>query len=667
MPPGLGPDKSIVLTSTAGDKSTWRPREYIPPNEVWDTVTGARILNTDSTELLSPKEENKQKKKEAQRWWRKKPLDIAMTKRKGMKVLETGVDPFPTHKYTLLERVNDFWRPVLPSGSSPKPRSPRIGFPSLVLKDKSTAQVRAAAVGPAFSDPSKPHNARVCMSKALNEDVRHDKDTCQSPPSSSNATSLLELGTQLGGEPLNPLAGPSMQRARFVHERAKDLISVSEVPFPAPPSKKQSKPKTKTKREDKVKVRKERKTTGWRWFSCCTKSKDECDCDNQEQGNLGSAAGETLINMSSEESLVNITFADSPILRPVLFRIADEHETTEMEHEHQHLKTFENTETTNSREDNMARRKIEVKKPELSVTTAPAQVASPVPAPLLAPSQPRDRESELSLAQRLKAMKEKHGVADNSRAHTEEGIWGGERRVQGPGGILRGEREAEDGFVEVDIPASNIKETKTLPGVASGSRVRYLGLALQDAIETPLPKPTEEEIARSFGGVHVSAASSGGQSFNTKRPNPVSLDGPATYNAGRTGQKSRSPTLSSGRTRSAPLTQPTFSTSASTSQPSQNSNDTTGPSRSLPTQIKRQSKAHDMNESFFKVRLQDHTDTGYPALDSSATSSDFGFKPALLTMHGSWPDNDSEWMEDKDEFEAALREKADSSKSVKKR
>ncbi|KAH9212616.1 hypothetical protein DL95DRAFT_508759 [Leptodontidium sp. 2 PMI_412] len=584
-----------------------------------------------------------------------------MPKGKGTKVLETGVDAFTTHKPTLLERVNVSWRPVPPSVSSPKPRSPRIGLQSLVLKDKSKPKARTAAAGSTFSGPSRAHKCRGCTSKDPNGDVRHDRDTCRLPPSSSAATSLLELGHRPGGGSLNPLAGPSMQRARFVHERAKDLISASEVPSPAASSRGKDRPRTKGEMD---KVKKDRTGTVCSWFSFCTKSKDGCDCDNQGQGNLGRQVGETLINMSSEESLVNITFADSPVLPRVLFRIADEHETTEYEHEHEQQKTFEDTETDNSREDNMTKRKIEVGKPESSATAAAAPVPAPIPVP--APSQPRDREPELSLAQRLKAMKDKHDAADKSGARAEEDIWGGERRVQGPGGILRGESEVESGFVEVDIPASNIKETKILPGIASSSRVRYLGLALQDAMETPLPKPTEGDITRALGGMEISNALSGGAEFNGTRSSPASTQGSATNNAARTGQASASPVPLSGRTRSAPLSQPASSASPSTGQPSKNntSNDTAGPSRSLPIQIKKPGKACDLNESFFKVGPQD---TGYPDLDSSATSSNFGFHPTIPTMPGSWPEDDSEWLDDKDEFEAALREKSDSSKSVKKR
>ncbi|KAG4435748.1 hypothetical protein IFR05_008762 [Cadophora sp. M221] len=369
--------------------------------------------------------------------------------------------------------------------------------------------------------------------------------------------------------------------------------------------------------------------------------------------------------MSSEESLVNITFVDRPVPRRVSFRIADEHETIEIEHEHEQQEPFEDTKTSHSREDSMARRKVEVAKQESSVPAAAAPIPAPIPVP--APSQPRDREPESSLAQRLKVMKEKHNAADKFGARAEDEIWGGERRVQGPGGILRGESEAEDGFVEVDIPASNIKETRTLPGVASGSRVRYLGLALQDAMETPLPKPTEEGISRDLGGMAISNALPGGRPSNGIRSSPASAHGPAT-NPSRTGQTSASTASPSGRTRSAPLSQPSSSTSASPSQSFKNnpSIDTTSPSRSLPIQIRQPSKALDMNDSFFKVSPQNYRDTFYPALDSSATSSAFGFHPTIPTMPGSWPDDDSEWLEGKDEFEAALREKADSSKSAKK-
>ena len=86
----------------------------------------------------------------------------------------------------------------------------------------------------------------------------------------------------------------------------------------------------------------------------------------------------------------------------------------------------------------------------------------------------------------------------------------------------------------------------------------------------------------------------------------------------------------------------------------------------MPINIKKPSTDFEIDKSYFKVRPQDGTDTGYPALDNSATSSDFGFHPTITP--GSWPDNeDSEWDDGKEEFEEVMLKKNDAPKNVKKR
>ena len=60
-------DRSIILISSTGEKSIWRPREYIPPDEVWDTVGAARILNAKSPKIEIPEEPRKIKDRKKQR------------------------------------------------------------------------------------------------------------------------------------------------------------------------------------------------------------------------------------------------------------------------------------------------------------------------------------------------------------------------------------------------------------------------------------------------------------------------------------------------------------------------------------------------------------------------------------------------------------------------
>ncbi|PVH87235.1 hypothetical protein DL98DRAFT_525959 [Cadophora sp. DSE1049] len=680
MPPKPVENRSIILTSTTGEKSIWRPREYISPGEVWDTVAAARILNAKTPKIEIPEEVGKnEKKRKKKQWWRK--VWQKMTKPRRMQVLETGVDTFPTHGPTLLEQVSDFWKPA-PSSSPPKSFSPRLGFPTLVQKDKEKSKASAVAAAVANSSlPSRFHECRGCISGDPNGNVSHERDTCKLPPSSSEATSLLELGALPAGGSLNPLAGPSTQRARFVHDRAKGLIAPSEVPSPAASSKVQVKPKVR-RRERRNTSENNRKKTDWSWLSCCMKSKNGCDCDNQGQGNLGRMEGENLIRTKSEDSLVNITFDSRPNLSSALFRTADDDKTTEREYENQHKNTLEVTNTNNSRQHNMAKKKIEVAKAGPASPTSAPPVAPAAPVLTLSTARPEspDRLPTLSLAQRLKALKEKHASQSGDAF---ENVWegGGVGRVQGPAGIMRGESEVETGFIEVEILALNNTDPKTSYVVAGGSRVRYLPLALEDAINTALPKPTKEDIAHALGGNSNSDASSTGGSFKTARSTAstastastvTSPKGPAVNNAANTKQPVVSPVPSSGRTRSAPLMQPASSSSKPTGQSVKNAwtssevNDTDGPRRSLPINIKKPSEAPDLNESYFKVRPQDGTDTGYPALDSSATSSDFGFHPSIVP--GSSPDDeDSEWIDGKEEFEAVVCEKDSTSKSIKKR
>ena len=263
-------DRSIILISSTGEKSIWRPREYIPPDEVWDTVGAARILNAKSPKIEIPEEPRKIKDRKKQRWWRKWWQKMAKPRR--VQVLETGVDAFPTHRLTLLERVNDYWRPAQVS-SPPKSFSPKLGFSR--YKESPKTRVAEGAITTAKLPP-KFYECRGCLAGDPNGNVSHQRDTCKFPPSSSAATSLLELGTLPGGGALNPLAGPSTQKARFVHDRAKKFIAASEVPSPAASSKAKFKPRRRT----------ERKKTDWSWLSCCIKSKNGCECDNQGQGNL---------------------------------------------------------------------------------------------------------------------------------------------------------------------------------------------------------------------------------------------------------------------------------------------------------------------------------------------------------------------------------------------
>ncbi|KAH7403392.1 hypothetical protein BKA64DRAFT_448825 [Cadophora sp. MPI-SDFR-AT-0126] len=678
MSPKRVEDRSIILTSTTGEKSIWRPRENIPSDEVRDTVAAARILNAKTPKIKDPEASGKSdKKRKKEQWWRK--LWEKMTKQRKVQVLETGVDTFPAHKPTLLERVIEFWKPV-PGSSPPQYFSSRLDFPASGPKDKERPKDRAAAAAAATTRsrlPSKFHEFTGYMSSDLSKNMSREKDICKLPLSSSAATSLLELGTLPGGGALNPLAGPSTQRARSVHDRAKGLIASSEVPSPAASSKVQMKPQRR--RDGKNTIETHKKEPNWGWLSCCTKSENECDCDNHGQVNQGRVDGECLIKMSSEDSLVNVTFDDKPILSPDLFKIADIDKITDLEDENQHKNTFEVTKVNNSRQHNMVKGKIEVAKAgSVKSTSVPSAVpAAPVLTPFTARPQSPDRVPALSLAQRLKALKEKHA---SKSGNTFEIVWegGGQGRVQGPAGTMRGESEVENGFVEVDIPASNNTDPKTSHVVAAGSRVRYLPAALEDAIKTELPKPTKEEVALAVG-VHLDASSTGG-SFKTARTSASTAStaskvtpptGPTVNNSTSTKQLVVSAVSSSSRARSAPLMKPTTSSSKPTGRSvskttvSSGADDSDDPRRSAPINIKKPSKTSDMNESYFQVRSQDGTDTGYPALDSSATSSDFDFHSTIVP--GSWPDDeDSEWVDGKEEFEAVMREKGDMSKIAKK-
>ncbi|KAK0115364.1 hypothetical protein ONS96_013822 [Cadophora gregata f. sp. sojae] len=686
MPPKPIEDRSIVLTSTTGEKSIWRPREYIPPDEVWDTVATARILNVKTAEIETPEEtrrkykNNKQKK---QKWWRKLWWKMMSPRRK--KVLETGVDTFPGHSQTLLERVSDYWRPtsrVPPRRSS----TPRLGNSTLVQMHKENLRGKAAAASTTTQSlASKFYECRGCMSGGINENISHESNVCKLRPSSSATTLLREQGTVLVGGTLNPLADPSMQRARFVHDRARDLIAPSEVPSPMTSIKTNIKPERKGGRNKTVE---NNKKIDWGWMSSFKKSKNRCDCDIQSQGKLGRMDGETLTRMNSEDSLVNITFGNSFKMSPVLFEIAEDDKTTDLEAEHQcqRRKTLEVVKINSSRQYAMAKRKIDVVKTgSASITSAPPPATPAASVLTLSTTRPEspDRVPTLSLAQRLKALRVKYA---SKSGDTFEDVWnaGTEGRVQGPAGTIRGESEVESGFVEVDLPASNNTDPKTSHVIACSSRVQYLPAAMEDAINTELPKPMKEDITHTVGGISNSDASSVGGSFKTARSTPsttstastvstvISPEGSAVNNAGLTKQTLTQSVPSSSRTRSAPSVPPPSSGSKQTGHPTSKvstpagPNNIDGPRRSLPTNIKKSAKNPDMTGSYFKVHPQDGTDTGYPALDSSATSSDFGFHPAIVP--GSWPyDEDSEWIDAKEEFEAVVRKNDGITKSKKKR
>ena len=664
-------DRSIILVSSTGEKSIWRPREYIPPDDVWDTVAAAKILNAKTPQIEILEEPRKIKERKKQRWWRKWWEKMARPKR--VQVLETGVDTFPTHRPTLLERAIDYWRPAQVS-SPHKSFSPRLGFPSNQQIPKTRA---VEAVVTTDRLPSKFQECREYLSGDPNRHVSHQKDTCKLPPSSSAATSLLGLGTLTGDGALNPLAGPSTQRVKFVHDRAKEMIAASEVPSSAASSKAKFKSRRRT----------ERKKTHWSWLSCCMKSKNGCECDNQGQGNLGRMEGENLIRMNSEDSLVNITFGDRPDMSPISFEVAGDGDRTSLEPD-KHKITLEVTDNNISRQHNMAKYKIEVTKAgsASSSSASPSAPAAPVltrsTAHRARPESP-DQDSKLSLAERLKAIKEKHAstLGASTLGDDLEDVWnsGGEGRVQGPAGTMRGESEVENGFVEVEVPDSNNTDPTTSDVLPCGSRARYLPAALEDAIKTELPKPRKKENARALGG--SSDASSTGGSFKTARSTAstrstaskiTSLKSPTVKNSASTKQPAVSPVASPNRTRSVPSMPPTSTISKSINQAtnkastSSDPNDAGDPSCSLPINIKKPSTNYEMEKSYFKVRPQDGTDTGYPALDSSATSSDFGFHPTIVP--GSWPDKeDSEWNDGKEEFEDVMLKKDDTSKNVKKR
>ncbi|KAL2067355.1 hypothetical protein VTL71DRAFT_1780 [Oculimacula yallundae] len=636
-------DRSITLISTTSGRSVWCPREYIPPGEVWDIAAAAQILNTDKIDIERP--ELLGRNKRLQKWWMKKAPNTEMLGGERMKVLETGVGAIPHHKSTILERFNNLWKPT-PSISSSKLSSHENAMPNLILKDEDMA---TAKFTPSVEPSSGPSVCRGCAFSDPSRGNHHDKEVCRLAKSGSATTSLFDLGTQPGGGSLNPLAGPSLQRARFVHERAKGMMLAEDVLDPVASSRTKVVPTNVSK--SRPTSQKHRRKRVWGWLSCCTKSNNECecDCDHQEQGNQASAGVQTLINMGSEESLVNITFANKPTSLPDLFKVGDEHTTSEFERLYKYKNTFENSTTTHSRDNNMAKRtNTPTKAVSGAISSAPPATApdlfrfadehetfevdheheyayakdfentktrdlrentvirkntelklaiansgsSAVPAPAFVlnrvqssiPSEFRPGEGQNSFANRLEAIKLSRRAAEVSGADTFENVWAGTTRVQHAGGVSTTESEMEDSFVEVGTRVSDIKALQASPA-AKGSHVRYLGLALQDAMDTKLPKLTEEETDR--------------------------------------GLRSASKVDISSIVRPVRTTHSTPKTDVSTTRKS-----------------------------------------AHLTIPSSATPS---VESKLETVPGSWPADDEEWSVDDEEFAESVREKPSPSKDLKKR
>ncbi|XMA11377.1 hypothetical protein WAI453_004168 [Rhynchosporium graminicola] len=681
MDPQLAQDRSIVLTSTTGEKSNWCPREHIPMNQVWDSATAAHILNEEFVKTKRPRESGKNRKE--LKWWKKKLSYSQMFSKRTMSDLETPVDTPPSHQSALRKCFNSIWRPADESEAA-IPRSQSIGFPSLAVKNEDEGtSIAAADIVAASGGPSM---RRSCISKHTNENLNNERVVCRRGSPRSAATSLYELANQPGGGSLDPLAGPSTQRSRFIYERAQGMMSAEGMPPPIVSFRRKIKSANGSNQKDRNQSDKAKR--GWKWLYCCSKANNESDCENQGQGNLTSAAEQTLINMSFVESLVNITFANGATSRPALlkfgdvyvivksvqehehvenleitditkleqsteiemvrlileprkadtnsngfYKFADEHETVEFEHDDTDKTRFENSKTENLKELDMTLHKGLSKANSRSNFTA--ILASRPLARALAPSAPRLGEAELSLGRRLKAMTLRHGASAKSGGLTHENVWKAEARGQG---VAEGEADVECDFVKVQIPASDMVAPKRSPA-ATESRVRYLGLALQEAIDTNLPKPMEKEGSlrlHQVNNLHAPSASGSDQttSANSASTSCLNTTAYASYILESVVHAFKSTPLIPAR-------------------------DITGPSQIMPIETRKPGRITYLYASFFQVPNQG------VALDKQDAPCGFESKSAPLTMPESWPGED-EWLTDDDAFEESKRERPIPSEECKK-
>ncbi|CZT48285.1 uncharacterized protein RSE6_08959 [Rhynchosporium secalis] len=333
------------------------------------------------------------------------------------------------------------------------------------------------------------------------------------------------------------------------------------------------------------------------------------------------------------------------------YKFADEHETMEFEHDDTDKIRFENSKTENLKELDMTLHKGLSKANSRSTFTA--ILASRPLARALAPSAPRLGEAELSLGRRLKAMTLRHGASAESGGLTHENVWKAEARGQG---VAEGEADVECDFVKVQIPASDVVAPKRSPA-ATESRVRYLGLALQEAIDTNLPKPMEKEGSLRLHQVNNLHAPSTSGSDQTTSANSASSKSLSTQGSAHIGQPFSSASCSNTTASASYILESVVHAYKST--PLIPARDITGPSQIMPIETRKPGRITYLYASFFQVPNQG------VALDKQDAPCGFESKSAPLTMPESWPGED-EWLTADDAFEESKRERPIPSEECKK-
>ncbi|OWP01798.1 hypothetical protein B2J93_492 [Marssonina coronariae] len=565
MPPQ--PD-NIGLASTSHRPACLPPPYDSLQNQSWEVVAIAES---------SPREPSETRTKHREESTLVSRLRRLMEKGAGAKALEIGVETFHTNRPSLVDRFNALWNAT---SCDPLPAS-RSRF-----HDRSSA-------GICSREPKIAFECRGCCNLGDSSgEVRHDGDVCRLPVNGFGSPTLLELRSEPGGGSLHPLSGQMIQRGVFVHERASGLVAPLTAATPA----KSKIIKTKNQRQENKQSHPEKEESSWR-DSCIKKNKE---AENQGEVNLGCVQGLSFIGLSSEESLVNITVSSSAVLSPQL----EDHMAV----------------TVQLREEN-----------KLDMFMSDIVDIDTIAKNNKGPSRSKSRHQggvPQSLSQAMDLSKEILPELDVCGALRLEGK--GPQGGQIPG-TLRAEPVAEDGFFDVELPTE-----EKMPVVVVCSRVRYLGLALREAMDMPLLKMPHHH-QRSKKNISVGDSESEVESYKTTRSSDSLAENVGIIDIDEYMASPASPTLSFGRARS-------FLTDSCPAvligRPSSTISVADMVESSLSGSVKKLNHAADFNSSYLSTpsKQRGHSQhrgskdghsnvsqTSYPALDTSATSPEFGF------------------------------------------
>ncbi|KAI9050980.1 hypothetical protein LZ554_005090 [Drepanopeziza brunnea f. sp. 'monogermtubi'] len=406
-------------------------------------------------------------------------------RRKGTKVLETGIDTFQTHKPSLTERLTTLWSSSSSSTSSSSPHSTPSPPPQAAWIGCRLLRSRAAATPTTFplTGDRGPQDAFRCRGGGViwhEQQQQHDASSHGSTTVRATAlamSSLLGLGTeQPGGGVLHPLAGLSMQRDLFIHSRAQGLLAVavevaavaSDLTYYSPATsvspgskreenKKQMRKSSKRKKSCNRNVRALIENTNT-WLRSCGKKVLGCDNQGGGPGKVGGGEGvEVEVGSESDGSVVNITFERegrshgfSPPPPGALYR-------------ERQLDFQEPAEEIQDEDDIFELIEIEIVGEEKKAKEKKKN--------------PRGKyeEARRGMKVRLKSPNGSLNLAAESEIRGRNEDW-----IQGH---ARGElTTTSDGYVKLEVRA-----VETIPTVAVASQYRYLSLALQEAMETPIP------------------------------------------------------------------------------------------------------------------------------------------------------------------------------------